>query len=67
MHRLHEALRNPFSDRDDDYVVVHLTGVNGWKSAARVKGYLLTAACQPEFYGADILARHDHNQFAIRT
>ncbi|MCP6497852.1 hypothetical protein NL476_28220, partial [Klebsiella pneumoniae] len=20
LHRLHEALRNPFSDRDDDYV-----------------------------------------------
>lgn len=28
----------------DPMSVVHLTGVNGWKSAARVKGYLVNSS-----------------------
>ncbi|MFP1462919.1 hypothetical protein ACLB1E_20840 [Escherichia coli] len=59
LHRLHEALRNPFSDRDDDYVSRPPDGQTAGSQLLELKATWSTAACQPEFYGADILARHD--------
>ncbi|MFP1558954.1 hypothetical protein ACLB1T_28865 [Escherichia coli] len=44
LHRLHEALRNPFSDRADDYVSCPPDWGKRLEVMGRVKGYLVNSS-----------------------